>query len=101
VTPAHAHAILVASQPADRGTLAAGSDEVRLQFNSRIDKYHSRLTLEGTNARMVLPLEPGQPPDILAAKVELTPGPYVVHWQALATDGHMTHGDVRLTVPTK
>ncbi len=91
----------MSSQPADRGTLAAGSRELVLRYNSRIDKQRSRLTLEGTNARMVLPLEDGQAPETLAAKAELTPGAYVVHWQVLATDGHMTRGDVRFTVTSK
>ena len=50
---------------------------------------------------MALPLEPDSPPDALAAKAELTPGEYVVHWQVLAVDGHMTRGDVRFTVSDK
>ena len=93
-----AHAILIRSQPADRGSVAAGPRELVLRYNSRIDHARSRLTLQGTNAQMVLPLEADSAPDALAAKVELTPGDYVVHWQVLAVDGHMTRGDVRFTV---
>jgi hypothetical protein len=28
----------------------------------------------------------------------LTPGPYVLRWQVLAIDGHITRGDVTFTV---
>lgn len=99
--PALAHAVLIASDPADHGTVAAGSRDLTLRFNSRIDHGRSRLVLEGTNARLVLPLDAGAAPETLSAKVELTPGAYVVHWQVLAVDGHMTRGDVRFSVTAK
>jgi len=38
------------------------------------------------------------PPDILAAHLDLTPGSYVLRWQVLAVDGHITRGDVPFTV---
>ncbi len=95
---AWAHAILIQSQPVAGSSIAPGQSELVLRYNSRIDHARSRLTLEGTNARMVLPLEDGSAPDALAAKTELTPGDYTVHWQVLAVDGHMTRGDVRFTV---
>ena len=37
-------------------------------------------------------------PDILTSHLELTPGAYVIRWQVLAVDGHITRGDVPLTV---
>lgn len=86
------------STPPDRGTLPAGAQELTLQYNSRIDHARSRLTLDGTNAQMVLPLDPDSAPNALAAKVELAPGSYTVHWQVLAVDGHLTRGEVRFTV---
>lgn len=95
---AHAHAILVQSQPADKAAIAPGERAVVLRYNSRIDHQLSRLTLQGTNAQMTLPLDPNSPADTLSAKAELTPGTYVIHWQVLATDGHMTRGDVHFTV---
>ncbi len=94
---AHAHAILLQSNPADGGSVGAGERTLVLRFNSRIDHQLSRLTLAGTNAQMKLPLDDSGA-DTLSAKTELTPGSYVVHWQVLATDGHMTRGDVRFTV---
>lgn len=95
---ASAHAILMQSNPSDRGTVPPGEQTLTLRYNSRIDHARSRLTLAGTNAQMVLPLNADSPVDQLAAKVELTPGAYVVHWQVLAIDGHLTRGDVHFTV---
>ena len=93
-----AHAILIQSQPADQASLAPGERSLVLRYNSRIDHQLSRLTLQGTNAQMTLPLDPQSPADTLSAKADLTPGTYLLHWQVLATDGHMTRGDVRFTV---
>lgn len=95
---AFAHAILLQSQPADQTTIPPGERTLVLRYNSRIDHQLSRLTLQGTNAQMVLPLDPASPADTLSAKTDLTAGTYLVHWQVLATDGHMTRGDVRFTV---
>ena len=93
-----AHAILVQSQPPDQASVPSGPQTLVLRYNSRIDHQLSRLTLQGTNAQMVLPLDPKSPADTLSATADLTPGTYLVHWQVLATDGHMTRGDVRFTV---
>ncbi len=95
---ASAHAILMQSDPPDRSTVPAGPRNLVLHYNSRIDHTRSRLTLQGTNAQKVLPLEDGSGPDVLAAKADLSPGDYVVHWQVLATDGHLTRGDLRFRV---
>ena len=95
---ASAHAILVQSQPAQQSSVGAGQTDIVLRYNSRIDQARSRLTLRGTNAEMTLPLTPGAGPDTLASKALLTPGDYVVHWQVLAVDGHITRGDVQFSV---
>jgi methionine-rich copper-binding protein CopC len=98
---ASAHAILKESTPPDRGSIAPGERTVTMRYNSRIDHARSRLTLDGTNAQMVLPLDQDSPADALVTKVNLTPGSYVVHWQVLAIDGHLTRGDVHFTVTEK
>ena len=98
---AFAHAILVQSDPADRSTIPAGQHDLVLRYNSRIDRARSRLTLQGTNAQMPLSLKQDSSADTLSAPAELTPGNYVIHWQVLAVDGHMTRGDVRFTVTAK
>jgi methionine-rich copper-binding protein CopC len=94
-----AHAILVQSSPAAGGTTAPGKVAMEFRFNSRIDRERSRLTLTAPDhSQSVLPIAPEGPPDILNTSATLTPGSYVVRWQVLAIDGHITRGDVPFTV---
>ena len=46
----------------------------------------------------MLPVADDTPPDILRTQAALKPGDYVVRWQVLAVDGHITRGDVPFTV---
>ncbi len=93
-----AHAILVDSQPPLHGTLPAGTVAIRLQFNSRIDRSRSILTLVASSGSpQRLPIGAEAPPDVMAAQATLGPGAYVLRWQVLAVDGHITRGDVSFT----
>ena len=97
--PAFAHAILESSAPAIRGSVPAGDVAMRFTFNSRIDRPRSRLTLiKPDHTRVTLPIAAEGPPEVLTARAALTPGAYVVRWQVLAVDGHITRGDVPFTV---
>jgi copper resistance protein C len=97
--PAAAHAILEASEPADGAHVPAGSVTLKLRYNSRIDRARSGLTMTGNGqGKINVPVDPQGPPDLLTATVTVTPGAYVVHWQVLAIDGHITRGDVAFTV---
>lgn len=97
--PGEAHAILEASEPANGARVAAGPITLKLRYNSRIDRERSRLTLTRPGqTKTTLPIDPEGPPDLLTATVTLTPGTYVVRWQVLAVDGHITRGDVAFTV---
>jgi len=100
---AEAHAILVQSEPSAGGTATAGKVAMEFRFNSRIDAARSRLMLTAPDhSQSVLPIAPEDgPPDILPANATLTPGAYVVRWQVLAVDGHITRGDVPFTVTGK
>jgi methionine-rich copper-binding protein CopC len=97
---ARAHAILMTSDPAAGGTVAPGEAAIKLRYNSRIDQGRSRVTLSGPGAADErLALLPEERPDLLQAKAALAaPGVYVLHWFVLATDGHITRGDVPFTV---
>ncbi len=97
--PAAAHAILMASDPPVQGQLPAGTEQVTLRYNSRVDHARSSLVLtrpDGTTQR--LPVAGGSAADALATEVALAPGAYSLRWQVLATDGHITRGDVPFTV---
>jgi copper resistance protein C len=97
---ASAHAILEQSQPPTGGSVPAGKVAMSFTYNSRIDRARSRLTLTSPDHKQtVLQLAPDGPPNVIDTSAELNaPGPYVVRWQVLAVDGHITRGDVPFTV---
>jgi len=94
-----AHAVLVASVPATGGSVDAGPVAVTLRYNSRIDRGRSKITLlRPDSAAERLAVEADGPADQLAAAATLAPGAYTLRWQVLATDGHITRGDIPFTV---
>ena len=96
---AKAHAILEDSSPAINASVTAGKLDLRFRYNARIDRARSRLTLiRPDHSRDTLPIDAQSPPDIILTHVSLPPGAYVVRWQVLAVDGHITRGDVPFTV---
>lgn len=98
-SPAMAHAILVESTPAIGAATGAGEVALRLRFNSRVDRARSVLTLiRADRSTAVIPILAEGSDDVLRARVTLGPGRYVVRWQVLAVDGHITRGDVPFTV---
>ncbi len=99
-TGASAHAILEQSKPPAGSSVPAGKLAMSFTYNSRIDRDRSRLTLTNPDHKQtVLQLAPDGPPNVIDTSAELDkPGPYVVRWQVLAVDGHITRGDVPFTV---
>jgi len=95
-----AHAILLESTPAINATVAGPSVPIRLRFNVRIDATRSRLTLVKTDAStQLLTLAKDAPADTLITQAQtLSPGDYRIRWQALATDGHITRGEIPFKV---
>ncbi len=100
---ASAHAILVDSTPKANGSMSAGHASLVLKYNSKIDQGRSRLVLVGPDHKETpLPITPSADrPNELDSTAELSPGAYVIHWQALALDGHITRGDLAFTVSVK
>jgi methionine-rich copper-binding protein CopC len=99
-TCAMAHAILQQSRPASGGSVPAGKVDMTFTYNSRIDRARSRLTLTSPDhSQTVLAIRPDGPSNVINSSVALDkPGAYVVRWQVLAVDGHITRGDVPFTV---
>lgn len=91
-----AHAILVSSTPSLNAVLSGPGMVVKLRFNSRIDSSRSRLILvEPGGKQQPLVINKTSPPDSLLSEAkDLKPGPYILRWQALAEDGHITRGEV-------
>ena len=97
---AAAHAILFEATPARNAVVNGQSVVVRLRFNVRVDASRSRLALVYPGGSLhPLQLKLQQPADIVAADASnLAPGQYDLKWQVLASDGHMTQGDVPFAV---
>jgi len=97
---AAAHAILVEATPAANSTVHGPHQAVKLRFNSRIDGSRSKLTLvrpDGTTEPLKIGEQPS--PDTLTSDASgLKPGANRIRWQVLATDGHITRGEISFTV---
>src|SRR5690242_10697509 len=100
VSPARAHAIIVEATPVVGAVVHAGSLDVRLRFNSRIDRHRSRLmVLDGIGRETPVAIDESTPADVVAAHISGLPaGEYRLRWQVLALDGHITRGDIPFTV---
>ena len=98
--PALAHAILLESSPSINTTVAGPSIPIKLRFNVRIDATRSRLTLVTPDAStQLLAISKDAPADILASQAQgLIPGEYRIRWQVLASDGHITRGEIPFKV---
>jgi copper resistance protein C len=94
--PLLAHAILLSANPSANQVVEGQKIPVTLRFNARIDAKRSRLVLVDPGGREIpLAIEDQPTPDTLGATVQgLTTGLYLLRWQVLAADGHITRGEV-------
>jgi methionine-rich copper-binding protein CopC len=97
---ASAHAVLLDSTPSLHGTVAGPEVPIKLRFNVRIDAGRSRLTLVGpAGSPQTLEISKESPVDALVTHAAgLLPGEYRLRWQVLASDGHITRGEISFTV---
>ncbi len=95
-----AHAVLLASTPTAHTTIKGPELAVHLRFNSRIDGAHSRLYLVDASGKVqTLTLTSQDSPDTIGAQsVKVSAGDYTIRWQALASDGHITRGEIPFMV---
>jgi len=93
---AFAHAIIVSSKPAANSQVPQGPVEILLQYNSRIDATHSRVSLVDPAGKVAaLNVADGSTPGSLtAAGTTDAPGTWIIRWQVLSVDGHITRGDI-------
>jgi methionine-rich copper-binding protein CopC len=92
---AQAHALLVS-------TKVEGQDVV-LRYNGRVDAARSRLTIinktDGSEIEKV-ECEAGEDQATLKGHLgTLAPGSYVLRWEVLSVDGHISRGDQPLVLP--
>jgi methionine-rich copper-binding protein CopC len=95
-----AHAILLESSPSLNSSVAGPGVPIRLRFNVRIDATRSRLTLVKPDASTEsLAISKDASADTLASQAQgLNPGEYRIRWQVLASDGHITRGEIPFQV---
>ena len=100
VRQATAHAILFEASPAPNSIVSGQSVTVKLRFNVRIDADRSRLVLVCPGGSMrPLQIKSQEPADTVVADVSgLVTGSYDLKWQVLASDGHITRGDIPFVV---
>jgi methionine-rich copper-binding protein CopC len=98
--PAFAHAVIVSANPTADQHVAPGEVAIRIEFNTRIDKVRSRLQVIATAGdKADVPIDQAGDPNVLAGTTaDLAPGAYVLRWQVLAIDGHITRGDIPFVV---
>ena len=91
-----AHAILFESTPARNAVIGAHLGIVKLRFNVRVDASRSRLALVFPSGSLqALKVRSQESADVVAAEIsDLAPGHYDLKWQVLASDGHITQGDI-------
>ena len=96
---ASAHAILLESLPKAHAVIQGPDTPIELRYNSRIDAGRSTLTLISPDGRS-RPLSAIQSgPGTLTSKVsQLGRGSYVLRWQVLSGDGHISRGEIPFEV---
>jgi methionine-rich copper-binding protein CopC len=98
--PAFAHAVLLSSTPQRNGTVNGPDLTISLKYNSRVDGARSSLSLlkpDGTVVKISTPTQ-SAPDQLSATSHGLVKGTYVLRWQVLASDGHITRGEVPFQV---
>jgi methionine-rich copper-binding protein CopC len=100
VAPAAAHAVLLESNPILKSAVSGPDVPIKLRFNVRIDALRSRLTLiHPDGSAQGLEISKQTPADTLLAEATgLAAGAYRLRWQVLASDGHITRGEIPFTV---
>jgi copper resistance protein C len=96
----NAHAILLSATPSVQQVLHGSDVVVKLRFNSRIDGKRSRLLLIASDGtQYTLPIDVQPSPDTLTSRATgVKKDSYVIFWQVLANDGHVTRGEVAFQV---
>ena len=96
---AYAHAVLVKAVPGAHSTVAGTAITVRLQFNVRVDPKRSRVALVLPDKSQKLLSVNQSEPELLESQVTgLAAGDYSIRWQVLASDGHITQGEIPFKV---
>ena len=99
-SPLWAHAILMESTPKLNSTVKGPDFAITLRYNVRIDGGRSRVRVVSPEGKVsTLTVASQATPDTLQSHATgLQPGAYKLQWQVLASDGHMSRGEILFTV---
>ena len=92
---AEAHALLL--------SFTVEGDSAQLHYNGRIDAARSRVSLLKEDGNPLQQLEVSAGADLATVKASLkdvAPGSYILRWEVLSIDGHLSRGDKKLVLPT-
>src|ERR1700690_2978085 len=97
VTPAHAHALLLRSNPAPNAVLAQPPAQVELFFSETVEPSLSTISVFDSSGKAVdlgdVRVDTNDPTRMTVSVGSLPNGVYTVAWKAIsATDGHLTSG---------
>ena len=97
VTPAHAHALLLHSNPAPNSVLAQAPAQVELFFSETVEPSLSTISVFDSSSKAVdlgdVRVDPNDPTRMTVSVGSLPDGVYTIAWKAIsATDGHLTSG---------
>ncbi len=97
---AFAHAIALSASPGQNEAVSGPDVPVKLRFNSRIDVKRSTLILVTPEGEQrALAIKDAAARDSLVSEAKgLKSGSYILRWQVLAGDGHITRGEVPFSV---
>ncbi|RKT22440.1 hypothetical protein B0G69_5901 [Paraburkholderia sp. RAU2J] len=98
---AFAHVFPQKQEPGAGASVAAPS-QVKITFDGPLEPAFSSLTVTnavGTQVNAAKSVVDAHQPDVITVALSpLQAGRYTVHWVAVASDGHRTHGDYAFEV---
>ncbi|ASV99236.1 copper resistance CopC family protein [Paraburkholderia aromaticivorans] len=98
---AFAHVFPQKQEPGAGATVASPA-QVRVTFDGPLEAAFSTLTVTDASGKQVntqkAAVDEHQPAQIAVPLPPLAAGHYTVHWVAVASDGHRTHGDYAFNV---
>jgi methionine-rich copper-binding protein CopC len=95
-----AHAYPAAVSPGDGTTITEAPQEVRIRFTEGIELEFSRIDVKSANGEKVAQGKLRKVADDVLA-IDLKPlgsGSYIIEWQVLSVDTHVTDGVLRFTL---
>jgi methionine-rich copper-binding protein CopC len=84
------------------GATVSSPAQVRILFDGPLEPSFTTLSVTDASGKQVnvekASIDPQQPATVSVALPALVAGHYTVHWAAVASDGHRTHGDYSFDV---